>query len=263
MSDEILQGELIDAAAAEVDVASLEANQRLLDQYREIATLAGALAHEIKNPLSTIRMNMELLLEDFPQDAELSPQQKRVRNKLSIVERECGRLQELLDNFLDFAKLRRMKLQPTDLNRVIEELLEFQSPSLAAAKIEVVKYLNRDLPTVLVDREALQTALLNLVINAQQAMPSGGQLVAHTRYSPQGIALDLIDTGPGMDEKTRKQVFQAFYTTKPGGTGLGLPTARKLLEMQGGQIHLQSEPGRGTKFTVELPAAPALPGPEE
>ena len=101
--------------------------------------------------------------------------------------------------------------------------------------------------------------MLNLVLNAEQAMPGGGQLVVRTYHVADGVALDLIDTGCGMDEKTRSQIFEAFFSTRRGGSGLGLPTARKIIEAHGGQITCQSEPGRGTQFTIKLPVPARIP----
>ena len=106
---------------------------------------------------------------------------------------------------------------------------------------------------MLLDRESFHGALLNLVLNAQQAMPEGGQLVVRTYNTAQGVALDLIDTGCGMDAETQAHAFDAFYSTKRGGSGLGLPTTRKIIEAHGGRITVQSEPGRGTQFTIALP----------
>ncbi len=228
-----------------------EANQRLVDQYTEIARLAGGLAHEIKNPLSTIWLNMELLAEDFG-EAD-SPRDRRALGKVNVVQRECQRLQDLLDDFLNFAKAHRLNLRPSDLNVQVKEMLDFFRPKATEARIEVVDYLATDLPTVLLDREAFHGALLNLVLNAEQAMPDGGQLVVRTYGTADGVALDLIDTGCGMDEKTRAQIFDAFFSTKRGGSGLGLPTTRKIIEAHGGRIVLQSELGHGSQFTIKLP----------
>jgi signal transduction histidine kinase len=237
---------------------SQDDKQKLVDKYTEIARLAGGLAHEIKNPLSTIRLNMELLAEDFAADAE-NPQQRRALNKVKIVQRECQRLQDLLDGFLNYAKVRRLKLEPTDLNQQVKRMLAFFEPNARDAKIDLVDYLASDLPMVLLDREAFHGALLNLILNAQQAMPQGGQLVVRTFPTADGVALDLIDTGSGMDEKTLAQIFDAFFSTKPGGSGLGLPTARRIVEAHGGQMDVQSEPGRGTRFTIRLPVPARLP----
>ena len=233
-----------------------ELNQKLVDQYTEIARLAGGLAHEIKNPLSTIRLNMELLAEDFG-DSD-NPRDRRALAKVKVVQKECQRLQELLDNFLDFAKVRSLKIEPTNLNQQVREVLDFFRPEARNAGIEVVAYLTSDLPTVLLDRESFRGALLNLVLNARQAMPDGGQLVVRTSVTGDGVALDLIDNGCGMDESTRAHVFEAFFSTKKGGSGLGLPTARKIIEAHGGRVRVQSEPGRGTQFTISLPVPARL-----
>ena len=150
--------------------------------------------------------------------------------KVESVQRECQRLQDLLDDFLNFAKVRRLRLEPSDLNAQVKQVLDFFRPKAQEAGIEVVDYLTTDLPTVLLDRESFHGAMLNLVLNAQQAMPDGGQLVVRTYGTADGVALDLIDTGCGMDEDTREHVFDAFFSTKRGGSGLGLPTARKIIE---------------------------------
>jgi signal transduction histidine kinase len=233
-----------------------EVNKRLVEQYTEIAALAGGLAHEIKNPLSTIGLNMELLAEDFA-DAE-SPRDRRAAAKIAVVQQECQRLQNLLDNFLNFAKVRTVRFEASDLNQQVRAVLEFFAPQSAECGVEIISYLDPDLPSVVLDRESFHGALINLVLNAIQAMPQGGQLVVRTKTTSAGVALELIDTGIGMDEKTSAHVFDAFFSTRPGGSGLGLPTTRKIIESHGGRIRLESEPGRGTKFTIDLPLPPRL-----
>lgn len=233
-----------------------EVNRRLIEQYTEIAQLAGGLAHEIKNPLSTICLNMELLAEDFA-DAE-SQRDRRALSKIAVVQHECQRLQSLLDNFLQFAKVRTVRFEASDLNQQVRQVLDFFAPKAKEAKIDLVTYFDPELPSVVLDRESFHGALINLVLNAQQAMPRGGQLVVRTKTTAGGVALELIDTGIGMDEKTSSQIFNAFFSTKPGGSGLGLPTVRKVMEAHGGSIRVESEVGRGTKFTIELPLPPRL-----
>lgn len=228
-------------------------NQHLRDRYTEIARLAGGLAHEIKNPLSTIRLNMELLAEEFA-DSD-NPRDKRALKKIAVVERECQRLQDLLEDFLNFAKVRPLRLRVVDLNDEVERALEFFRPQAVDSKIEVIAYFDPNIPHVRLDCELFQGALLNLLINAAQAMPGGGQLITRTTSVGDRVVLDLIDTGCGMDEKTRAHIFEAFYSTKPGGSGLGLPTTRKIVETHGGAISVESAPGKGTKFTISLPVA--------
>ncbi len=231
-------------------------HQKLLDQYTEIARLAGGLAHEIKNPLSTIRLNMELLAEDF--EGSESQRDRRALRKVQLVEKECQRLQDLLDDFLNFAKVRHLRQEPTNLNDQIDQVLDFFRPKAEAAGIEVLTYLAADLPTVLLDRESFRGALLNLLLNAEQAVESGGQIVLRTFPTADGVGLHLIDTGCGMNEETRFQIFDAFFSTKSGGSGLGLPTTRKVIEAHGGLIIVQSEPGKGTQFTIQLPTPARL-----
>jgi signal transduction histidine kinase len=172
--------------------------------------------------------------------------------------KQCTRLENLLNDFLKFARVRQLDLSPGDLNEQVERVLDLYEPQARESHVEVVRYLDPELPTVLLDEQALQAALVNLVKNALEAMPSGGQLVARSRMTRSGVALDLIDTGCGMDDRTALQMFEAFYSTKPAGSGLGLPTARKIIEAHGGRIGVQSEFGRGTQFTLEFPTPARL-----
>jgi len=232
------------------------------ETYAEFAALVGALAHEIRNPLSTIRLNMELLAEDFEQTDPESPTKQRDRRakaKIDLVRHECDRLQKLLGDFLDFARQEKLTLEPGSLNAEIDQLLDFYAPQARDAHVEIVRYLDQELPMVRLDRETLRSAVLNLLINAVQAMEGGGQLVVRTRAAGLGVLLELIDAGPGMEPETLSKAFRAFYTTKQGGSGLGLPTARKIVEAHGGSIDIESTPGRGTKVTIWLPAPPRLP----
>jgi signal transduction histidine kinase len=235
-----------------------DANQRLVEQSIEIARMAGSLAHEIKNPLSVIRMNMDLLAEDLAQND--TPQGRRALAKVNVVQAQCLRLQGLLDDFLGFARAQKLDLRPSNVNDHVAEVLDFVEPQLRAGGIEVVRHLAPDLPTVLLDRHKFHTALLNLLINGQQAMPEGGKMWVRTRETPGAVAIDLIDTGCGMDDKTIMHIFDAFYTTKTGGSGLGLPTTRRIIEGHNGTISVQSQPDLGTKFTLEFPVPRRIGG---
>ena len=205
---------------------------------------------------------MELLAEDFESTDPESPTKQRDRRakaKIELVRQECDRLQKLLGDFLDFARQESLNLEPGSLNAEIEQMLDFFAPRAIEAHVELVRYLDPELPMVRLDRETFRSAVLNLLINSIQAMDAGGQLVVRTRPSGLGVVLELIDTGQGMTEETLAKVFRAFYTTKQGGSGLGLPTARKIVEAHGGTIDIESAPGRGTKVAIWLPAPPRLP----
>jgi signal transduction histidine kinase len=223
----------------------------LRDEYDELAGLAGSLAHEIKNPLAVIRMNIELLAEDLEQAD--SPKLHRAKERIATVNRQCLRLENLLNDFLRFSRPERLELKSGSLNLQISQVLELFTPQAEQQGVEIVRYLDPDLPKIRMDSQMLQAALVNLVKNALEAMPQGGQLVARTRITRTGVALDLIDNGVGMSDKTLLNMFETFYTNKYGGSGLGLPIARKIIEAHGGVINVESSEGLGSQFTLEFP----------
>lgn len=225
-------------------------------QYHELAELAGSLAHEIKNPLSVIHMNVDLLSEELA-DCEW-PGRRRALAKVDMIRQQCQRMENLLHDFLRFARMRDLEMTPGNLNEQVETVLRLFKPQADKLQVEVIQYLDPDLPSVMLHSDSLQAALINLVKNALEAMPDGGQLVVRTHSTPLGVALDLIDTGCGMDDNTAIKMFEPFYSTKSGGSGLGLPTARKIIEAHGGRISVQSEVGRGTKFALEFPTPARL-----
>ena len=233
-----------------------EQHQKIWNRYLEVSELAGELAHEIKNPLSVIRMNMDLLAEDL--EEATSQRERRGLNKVGIVQAQCKRLQNLLDDFLKYVRVTDLDLKAGNLNEQIQRELDFVSIKAQEQKIEVLRYLDADLPSILMDAGRLYAALLNLVLNAIQAMPHGGTLVVRTRLTPSRVALDLIDDGCGMEQETAIRMFEPFFTTKENGSGLGLPTARRIIEATGGRIAVQSVVGHGTQFTLEFPIPPRL-----
>jgi len=226
--------------------------QRLMEQYTELSALAGGLAHEIKNPLSTMQLNLGLLAEEFANPQNVREQ--RALQKIRIIERECRRLNDILEGFLRFARVQELNLERCDLNKVIQEVVDFVAPEAARRGIELVTYFHAALPLVRLDRNLFKQAILNLVINAEEAMPEGGQIVFQTRPTSSGVELEVIDTGVGMDQEVLSRIFQPFFSTRKDGSGLGLPTTRRIVEAHGGTIRVESAVGKGTRFTISLPA---------
>jgi signal transduction histidine kinase len=200
---------------------------RLRRQYTEIATLAGELAHEIKNPLSVIGMNMELLAEDLGQGQ--TRQERRALAKVEIVKSQCVRLQKLLDDFLRFARVRHLDMSPGSLNDQVDRVLNLFEPQALEQGVEIVRYLDPETPSIMLDEQTLEAAMVNLVKNSIEAMPDGGQFTVRTRLTRSGLALDLIDTGHGMDRHTAIHMFDPFYSTKDGGSGLGLNMSKRCI----------------------------------
>ncbi|MCA9191774.1 MAG: two-component sensor histidine kinase [Planctomycetales bacterium] len=228
----------------------------LIRQYQELAELAGSLAHEIKNPLSVIHMNADLLSEELS-ESEWSGR-RRAESKVEMIRQQCERMENLLRDFLKFARLRDLEMTPGSLNEQVESVLRLYQAQADKSGIDILRYLDPDLPSVQLHSDSIQAALINLVKNSLEAMDAGGQLVVRTYATPRGVALDLIDTGCGMDDNTALHMFDPFYSTKSGGSGLGLPTARKIIEAHGGRISVQSEVDRGTKFMLEFPTPARL-----
>jgi signal transduction histidine kinase len=242
----------------------------------EIAELAAGFIHEIKNHLGTLSLNLQLLAEDF-EKAE-SPRERRALDRVTRLSGECRKLVELSNDFLRFARLRELNMKPTTLDAVVSRMIDFLAPTAKQRNIEINWFPAPDLPPIHLDSDLFEQALLNLMLNAEQAMPDGGTLTLIGRTeesvsagasaredeasgnacsSPHArtVVLEVIDTGVGIEPEMMPKLFRPFHTTKPDGNGLGLATTQKIVRSHGGTIEVQSTPGRGTKFTISLPAA--------
>jgi signal transduction histidine kinase len=219
----------------------------------ELGTLTAGLAHEIKNPLSTVKVNLQLLTEDLDTPAA-DESQRRMLRRLAAVNNEVTRLQDVLDDFLRFAGKHELRIVPADLRQIVSDLSDFFSPQAASASVRVRLYTGDEPLPVQVDVDLLKQAILNLLINGQQAMtPGGGELILRAGRDGRRARVEVIDTGSGMPTDVAGKVFQAYFTTKPGGTGLGLPTAQRIIREHEGQITVDTAVGRGTRFVVHLP----------
>lgn len=220
-------------------------------QYLELAELAGGFIHEIKNHLNTLSLNLQLLGEDF--ETPETPRERKAAERIGRLTDECRRLVDLSNDFLRFARMAELNAVPASLEEVVTRLVDFLAPTARVQGIEIVCHCGPDLPTVRMDVELFEKVLLNLMLNAEDAMPDGGTLTLQARAEPDSVTVDVIDSGCGMDKEMVEKAFRPFVTTKPDGHGLGLATARKIVHAHGGTISVQSEPGRGTKFTIRLP----------
>lgn len=257
-------------------VRALETRRRGTERLAELGRLTSGLAHEIKNPLSTLGLNMQLIQEDLDAIARSGPPGSpvpealaRVQRRFVSLSREAQRLRQILEDFLRFAGRVRLDRASTNIRAMIEEMMDFFAPQAQAAGVQFRSQFDPQ-PIVLdVDAALLKQALLNLLINAVQAMtdargsskPHGGcgELIVRTECRGDEALIHVIDTGPGIDpassdiEGDINRIFEPYFTTKKSGTGLGLPTARRLVEEHGGTLTYHSEPGRGTDFIVSLP----------
>jgi signal transduction histidine kinase len=234
--------------AAPTELSDLE---RLRKQYAEMAQLAGALAHEIRNPLSTINMNLDLVAEELPENE--SAQSRRLHQKIEIIQRECRQLENILNAYLQFVRVGELELEPADLNEVVKRFLDFFKPQAETANVELSFHLAPGLPQIPLDASLIRQVLQNLTRNSLDAMPDGGVIEFQTRCDNGDVVLEVIDNGEGIPQETCEKIFDAFYSRKTGGSGLGLSTVRKIVEAHGGRISCDSEPGRGTRMALRFP----------
>jgi signal transduction histidine kinase len=230
----------------------LERRAKDAERLAELGTLTGGLAHEIKNPLSTIQLNLQLLQEDLPATDEGN---RRVSNRLATVRQEAGRLREILDDFLRYAGRIELEKSPADVGKLCEELVDFYMPQAQMAQVQL-RFISPEKPVIAnIDQRLVKQSLLNLMLNATQAMAghNGGEILLSVKQLDDFVHIQVTDTGPGISEQLKEQIFQAYYTTKKGGTGLGLPMARRIAQEHGGQLTLTSTEGKGSSFTLELP----------
>lgn len=232
-----------------------ERRAREAEHLAYVGTLTGGLAHEIRNPLSTLNLNLQLLREDLQRPASKSD--PRLLRKLDALEREAARLQQILDDFLKLAGKHEVRLTVQAIHPVVEELVEFYEDRLHQANVRVRTSLAQDLPAVAVDAARLKQALSNLILNAEAAMADGGELMIGAEAERRGVRLHVTDTGAGISPEDLDRIFTPYYSTRPGGTGFGLPTVRRIVQEHRGTLEVHSEPGRGTRFTIHLPAADA------
>jgi len=245
----------------------LESDLQRSDRLAALGTLAAGLAHEIKNPLTSLLTFSRLLERKFDD--------RNFRERFgSVVPRELERINEIVERLLELARPARLSFSLIRLPELLERAADLYADQLDDRHIEVVREYARDVPPIQADHEGLYRVVVNLVTNALDAMPAGGRLTLRVGWSESGgpltpwrrrgpdrrVKVEVEDTGGGIPASERDRIFNPFYTTKEGGTGIGLALAHKIVEDHGGTIDFGSGHGPGTAFTVVLPLIPEPPG---
>jgi len=233
------------------------------EQLEELSKLTGGLAHEIKNPLSTVKINLKLVgedLEDFNRLASTGPRASgdagkltRALRKLAVIEKETDRLEQILEGFLRYVGRPDLQLTTVDINELVGDMIDFYSPQARTHAVTIRQGLYNEPLVCKLDDDMIKQVLLNLFINAQQAMISGGELMIRTDRREKDAVVEISDTGSGIPADKIEHIFDAYYTSRPQGSGLGLPTAKKIIEAHQGTITVNSEPDKGTAFVIRLP----------
>ena len=225
-------------------------NMMRAERLAAVGTLASSLAHEVRNPLNSINLQLVLLSRRIAKIGE--PMHGELGALLDTARREIARLDGLVEEFLSLSTIDRISLADNQPEEVVREVLGLMTPVARDRNIAVDEEMAPVLPRIPMDREKIKQVLINLIRNAIEAMPAGGNLKLSTRYRDGHVILEVADTGTGIEPGV--DIFDFFVTTKRGGTGLGLPIARRIVEAHGGSMNYDSEPGRGTTFTVTLKA---------
>jgi signal transduction histidine kinase len=225
-----------------------------LQWMSEWSAMLGALAHDIKNPLSTMSITLQLLREDWAK--EKGQVALRSLQKIDVLLSESKRLEQMLASFLKDANRSAPDFQPEDINAIIEQVLEYMTPELQKKGVTATSQLDRSIPRLPLDKNLVKQAMMNLVKNAMEAIGDrGGVITLQTQSDGANAIIHVIDTGCGMSNETLQQAFSPYFSTKAQGTGLGLSSVKRIVKQHGGDVTVESALNRGTRFGIKLPLA--------
>ena len=230
----------------------LEQSRIAAERRSYVGLLASGLAHEIRNPLNAMNMNLQMLEEEL----QLAPGQgpDDASELLDQTKREIKRLEQLVSNFLTYARPAAPRFRSHDLNEVLKQVCRFLDADFRASDVTLALEAEPMLPSVELDETQFKQAVMNLLVNARQVLRGGGSVRIRTRAGSGGdVVLEIEDDGPGIPEEARERIFEVFYSNRGGGTGLGLPIARQIVQRHGGTIDVDTEVGKGTTFRIRLP----------
>ncbi len=235
------------------------------EQMTIVGEMAASITHELKNPLTGIKIALQMLLEN----KNLSQSEEEIANASFM---QIKRMESLIKEILDFARPKDPEYRLSNINDVVEKTVSFiravSSQSLKNGSVTIEQSLAGDIPEIMVDPMQLQQAVMNIVLNAYDAMPDGGTLGIGTSIYDSSVLITISDSGTGMDDKKLEKLFKPFFTTKAKGTGLGMSITKGIVERHGGHIQVESKVGKGTTFTIALPERSVIgsedqPPPEE
>lgn len=231
---------------------ALEHSRQSAARASYVGLLASGLAHEIRNPLNAMNMNLQMLEEELQAIGGFPD--REYEELLDSTKSEIKRLEGLVNNFLAYARPGRPQFKSTDLNEVVATVVKFLENDFKQSGVGLASDLQPMLPNADLDERQFKQALMNLLVNARQVLESGGNVEVRTRAASNGqIIVEVEDDGPGIPAASRERIFEVFYSSRGGGTGLGLPIARQIVERHGGSIDLETTEGEGTRFTIRLP----------
>jgi signal transduction histidine kinase len=252
------EGSFLGCFAAFADMTRKGLLSREISKSRDLSTigmLARWMAHEIRNPLSSLNINIELLREELLEEKHLAKKDE-VLSLLSFISYETLRLETNLKDFLDFNRLPPPKFEGVALNEVIDSVVRLLRPDAQMKKARIETRYQKSLPPVKIDVSQISLAISNLLINSIQAVSDKGEIRVTTRASAKNVFVVVEDNGQGIPKENLPRIFDFMFSTKPTGSGLGLSIVKKIVSDHHGEISVKSDPGKGTLFRVSLPVAP-------
>ena len=228
-----------------------EARLRRAENLASLTTLAAGVAHEIKNPLGSISIHLQLLQKALAKKIDISD--SKTDKYFDVIKEEVDRLNRIVVDFLFAVRPMNLELREGDINKLISQIMDFVRFEMEQSKIMCLLELDKDLPKILLDERYMKQAILNLVKNAQAAMPEGGVFTIATKYIENEIRILICDTGIGIENEYLSKIFEPYFTTRETGTGLGLTQVYKIIREHNGEITVDSQPQTGTEFRISIP----------
>ncbi len=253
-----MDGEFLGCLATFTDITEKGLLSREISKSRDVSTigvLARWMAHEIRNPLSSLNINIELLREELMGEANLA-QKKEILSLLNFISYETLRLETNLKDFLDFNRLPPPRFELVQINNVLDSLVRLLGPDAQMKNARIETHFQKTLPPLRIDVSQFGLAISNLLINSIQAVSEKGEIHLFTRASKKNVFVIVQDNGAGISKEHLPKIFDFMFSTKPTGSGLGLSTTKKIISDHHGEITVKSEFNRGTVFRIQLPIGP-------
>ncbi len=251
-------GGFIGCLATLADITEKGLLSREISQSKDLSTigmLARWMAHEIRNPLSSLNINIELLRDELREELHLA-QKEEIQSLLNFISYETLRLENNLKEFLDFNRLPPPKFEWVQLNEVLESIVRLLRPDAQMKNARIEVHFQKKMPLVKVDVSQMNLAISNLLINSIQAVSERGEIRLFTRASKKNVFILVQDNGVGISKEHLPKIFDFMFSTKPTGSGLGLSITKKIISDHQGEITVKSEVNRGTTFRIRLPLNP-------
>lgn len=247
----LYQGEYAVAGICRDITERIETERRIRESERlaHIGKLTTSLAHEIRNPLSSVKMNIQIILKN----TEFNGNDKR---RMEIIASEISRLEGILNEMLDFARPVRLNLEPASINEVIDSCLEMMEAKIREKGIVIVKRYSKKIPFILVDHEKMEQAIINILLNSVEALPDRGRIEVATKQmlkNSKAVKVEISDNGPGISTSDLPYIFDPFFSNKKKGTGLGLSNVKKIIEAHGGAESVNLRKPQGIRFSFTVP----------